>query len=100
MNIVYGNNRVRKQCDNARGKLKRRLDDIRAADNFQDLLSLPGNCHRLKGDRETQWAMDADHPRRLIFKPLADPLPVSDDGWLDLKRIMAVLIIEVGDYHG
>ncbi|TAL36605.1 MAG: killer suppression protein [Spirochaetes bacterium] len=100
MDIVFGNTVVRKICQNAVGKLKRRLDDIRDADTMEVLLTLPGRCHALVGNRKGQWAMDAEHPRRLIFRPLGNPLPVSKDGRIDLKLITAIEVIDVEDYHG
>lgn len=64
------------------------------------LQMLPGRLHALKENRAGQWAMDLDHPLRLILEPIGDPLPMSKDGWLDLKKIAAVKIIKVEDYHG
>ena len=100
MNIVFGTNKIKKACNNANGKLKRRLDDIRAAENMEVLMTLPGRCHPLKANKKGQWAIDLEHPYRLVFEPLEDPLPISKDGWLDLKLITTVKLIEVEDYHG
>jgi len=100
MDITFGNNTVRKICQNAAGKLKRRLDDIRDADNMEVLLTLPGHCHPLVANRKGQWAMDAGYPKRLIFTPIGNPLPVSKDGRIELKLITAIEVIGVEDYHG
>lgn len=100
MDIVFGNSRIRKKCNKATGKLKRRLDDIKDADNLEILASLPGHCHALRSDRKGQWGIDLDQPYRLIFEPLGDPLPYSKDGWLDLGQVTAIKILEVRDYHG
>ena len=100
MDIVFENSRIRKDCFRATGKLKRRLDDIKAADNMQVLQTLPGRLHALKADRKGQWAMDLDHPKRLIMEPLADPLPYNKDGWLDLIKVTSVRILGMEDYHG
>lgn len=100
MKIVFGNSKVRKQCEKASGKLKQRLDDILDADNMAVLSKLPGRLHALRGNRKGQWGLDLEHPTRLVIKPIGDPLPISKDGWLDTNKILAVEIIEVGDYHG
>jgi plasmid maintenance system killer protein len=100
MDIIFGSNPVRRQCQKAQGKLKRRLDDIRAAENLSVLQSLPGRCHALKTDRRGQWAMDLDHPKRLVFEPFGEPLPLLPDGRLDVVRVTAIVINEIVDYHG
>jgi proteic killer suppression protein len=100
LDIIFANNKIRKACQKASGKLKRRLDDISASENMSILELLPGRLHALKENKKGQWAMDLDHPLRLILEPIGDPLPISKDGWLDLKKITAVKIIKVEDYHG
>ena len=100
LDIVFGNNKVKKACRNATGKLKTRLDDIVASENMSILKLLPGRLHPLIGNKSGQWALDLDHPERLTFEPLGDPLPLSSDGWLVLEKVTAVKLIRVGDYHG
>jgi len=100
LDIIFANNKIRKSCRNAIGKLKRRLDDISASENMSTLELLPGRLHALRENKSGLWAMDLEHPLRLILEPAADPLPLSKDGWLDLKKITAVKIIKVEDYHG
>lgn len=60
----------------------------------------PERRHELSGERKGQFAVDLKHPQRLIFEPNHDPLPRKADGGLDLKKINAITIIEVEDYHG
>jgi toxin HigB-1 len=100
LDIVFANNKIRKACRNASGKLQRRLDDISASPNMSVLQMLPGRLHALRDNKAGQWAMDLDHPLRLILEPIGDPLPLSKDGWLDLEKVTAVKIIKVEDYHG
>jgi plasmid maintenance system killer protein len=79
----------------------RRLDEIRDANSLAVLKTLPqARCHPLKGDLEGRWAVDLEHPHRLTFEPAHDPLPVRDDGSLDVDRVTAIRIIGVEDYHG
>jgi toxin HigB-1 len=99
MIIQYDNQTIRKRCGKAKGKLRQRLDDIHAARTMADLAKLPGKHHALKANRRGTWACHIEEPYRLVYKPLADPLPVSEDGRLDLEEIEVVSIIEVIDYH-
>ena len=100
MDIVFGNTKVRRACAQATGKLKRRLDDLRAVENLKDARKLPGNCHVLKADRAGQFAIDAGYPLRLIFEPAIDPLPRTKDGTWELERITVIRLLAVEDYHG
>jgi proteic killer suppression protein len=60
----------------------------------------PERRHELSGNRKGRFAVDLKHPQRLVFEPNHNPLPRGADGGLDLKKINAVTIIEVEDYHG
>jgi toxin HigB-1 len=99
MDVVFDNNRVRKRCREAQGKLKQRLDDLVAADTMAVLETLPGHYHRLSADRAGEWACSLEEPYRLVFVPEGNPLPVSKDGRLDTTRVTAVRILEVVNYH-
>lgn len=99
MEIVFDNNEIRKKCTRASGKLRQRLDDIRAAANLGVLRSLPGRYHQLRADRSGEWACDLEQPYRLVFCPFADPLPISKDGLLDATQVFAVRVLEVVNYH-
>jgi toxin HigB-1 len=82
-------------------KLLQRLDEIRDSNTLFDLKQLPAaKCHLLTGDRKGFWAVSLSEPYRLLFKPYHDPVPLLEDGSLDLKRITAVRIEEIEDYHG
>jgi len=59
----------------------------------------PLRRHQLTGSKDEQFAVDLKHPRRLVFEPSLNPLPRKEDGGLDLKRITAILIVGVEDYH-
>ena len=68
MNILFKNSRIKKICNNARGRLKTRLDDISAAANMAIMKKLPGRLHPLKGVRKGEWAIGLEHPQRLILR--------------------------------
>lgn len=81
-------------------KLQRRLDDLDAAQNLEEMSRLPGRCHELEGDRKGQLSLDLDHPYRLIFQPEDQPPPTKPDGGLDRTKVEAIRILFVGeDYH-
>lgn len=92
-----------------RGKrLGMRLDQMRAAANLEEFKIVHQRAHPLKADRSGQWAADLDGPYRLIFEPIPDPVPVSDDRRSEkaeeapaFNQIRVVKILEIGvDYHG
>ena len=100
MNLQYDNRKIQKKCEKATGKLKQRLDDMRAADDMSVFKTLPGKHHALHGNLAGYWACHLEEPYRLIYKPLGDPFPVSADGLLDLAKVVAISLVEVIDYHG
>ena len=59
----------------------------------------PDRRHQLTGDRRGQFAVDLVHLRRIVFVPNHDPVPLRDDGGMDLEQITAITILEVVDYH-
>ncbi len=80
--------------------IMRRLAFLEATNCLEDVpITPPFRRHELKQNRKGQFAVDLDHPFRLIFKPSHNPIPVKADGGIDLKRIIAVTILEVEDYH-
>ena len=111
MVIVFRSSKLGKLCNSLKkaqrawgtrgGKLvMRRLDEIKAADNLKILKAVHTRCHPLKGNRKGQWSVDLEHPYRLIFEPANEPLPLHEDGGLDIERVTAVRIIAVEDTHG
>ena len=81
-------------------KIGIRLDDLKAAESLQDMRSLPGKCHELKGDRSGTLALPLDGLYRLIIEPDHDPLPMKEDGGLDWHQVTRVTVIRIEDYHG
>jgi len=51
-----------------------------------------GRCHSLTGNLKGKYALDLQHPMRMIIEPLFE-------GNQDLLNVVAVRIIEIGDYH-
>ena len=62
-------------------------------------LTPPDRMHQFTGDRDEQFAVYLVHPYRLTFEPDHDPLPRRKDGGIDLRRVTAITVMEVIDYH-
>ena len=110
MDIVFATKRLEKLCNSNRDMLKefgeqrsklhrRRLDQLRAAENLEAMRSLPGRCHELTGDLKGTLSLDLDGPYRLLFEPMEEPLPLKADGGLDWHGVTAIRILEVEDTH-
>jgi plasmid maintenance system killer protein len=110
LDINFSSEKFRKECNDHKtlvrrhGKrradlLRRRLDDLAAADFLEVMRNLPGRCHALTGDRAGQISLDLDGPYRLIFTVSNNPVPTKDDGGLDWAKVTAVRIIGVDNTH-
>lgn len=111
MEVSFANQKLQKLCNNAgklRGeygpecalKIQRRLDELKAAECLEDLRNLPAaKCHELKEDRAGQLSVYVEHPKRLIFVPDHQPVPVGKGGGLDWQQVTRVIVIEIVDYH-
>ena len=111
MDIIFSTANLKKECCDSKllqrrhgperaQRIRRRLDELRAANNLEEMRFLPqARCHELHGDRAGQISLDLDHPYRLIIVPAHDPVPVRDDGGLDWLQITAVRILEITNTH-
>jgi proteic killer suppression protein len=79
--------------------IRRRLDDLKAAQCLEVMRHLPGRCHELKGDHAGELSLDLDGPYRLLFRPAQEPAPVRPEGGLDWSRVIAIILIGVEDTH-
>lgn len=59
----------------------------------------PDRLHPLKGQRKGQYAVDLVHPKRLVFEPANDPVPLTEDGGINTDEVTEIVVIEVVDYH-
>ena len=110
MDISYANRRIEKICTDEKAArkelgtdgakvLRKRLDQIREAENLEDVRFQAGGWHELVGDRKGQLACSITKLKRLIFSPANDPIPTKPDGGLDWSKVTAVVNIEMDDYH-
>ncbi len=90
-----------KKYGRRRGRLiERRMMVLRAAPTLEDVSNKPPERrHELKGKRKGTFAVDLDHPYRLVFKPDHNLLPRKEDGSIDLKKVTKIIILNVEDYH-
>lgn len=78
----------------------RRLAQLRAADSLDDMRAFAAaHAHELQGERAGQLAVNAQGALRIIFEPAHDPAPCKPDGGLDWRRITAIRILDIADYH-
>ncbi len=77
-----------------------RLATLKAAETLEQVPTTPPDRrHQLRGDRDEQYAVNLVYPYRLIFEPNHNPIPRKEDGGIDAKKVSAITIIEVIDYH-
>jgi toxin HigB-1 len=98
VDITYKNRKIERICTDAKAadraygkgvaeKIHMRIDQIHAADTVEMMILFRiGRCHPLSGNRKGQFAMDLDHPYRLIFEKHGE-------------EIQIVHILEIVDYH-
>lgn len=98
--LTKAKKRRRTYGTNSAKKIKRRLDDLRAAECLEDMRHLPGRCHELRGDLKGVLSLDVQHPYRLLFVPAHDPVPKKPDGGLDWTQVTAITIIDIENTHG
>jgi len=80
--------------------IMRRLLVLQNANSLGDVpRDRPERCHALEGKRRGQFAVDVKHPFRIVFEPANDPLPLRDNGELDLARVTSICILSIEDYH-
>ena len=67
--------------------IHKRIDQIRSMDTVEHLVQFNvGGCHKLKGNRKDQFAMDLVKGYRLIFIVKGENIQIAE-------------IIEITDYH-
>jgi proteic killer suppression protein len=53
-----------------------------------------GRCHSLKGNLKGKYALDLEHPLRLIIEP------VFESESREVNDVVSISIIKMEDYHG
>lgn len=110
MKIMFKSDRMKRNCTverwlvrtwgaNRAAILRRRLGQLRAAENLEHMSLVHPRIHELKGDRKGLISLDLDGGYRLLIEPAESPPPQKADGGLDLRRIAAVRVVAVEDTH-
>jgi len=111
MKIYFRTKRLQKICSlekemmkelGAKGaaKLKQRMMELGAAETLAVISHLPPpRCHELIGKDTGTFSVDLNHPHRLLFVPADDPIPMREDGGIDLKQVKEIEIVEIKDTH-
>lgn len=81
--------------------IMRRMAELAAVENLQQLTSLPQiRPHELLGKLKGKISLDLKHPFRLLITPDYEEIPRKRDGGLDWNQIKRIMIIGVEDTHG
>lgn len=81
-------------------KIKQRYREMQASATLADLAKIPAAyLHPLTGGRQGQWAVKVTGNGRLCFILEHNPLPLKEDGGIDMEAITDICIIEIVDYH-
>jgi proteic killer suppression protein len=102
LDILFAKKKLEKICNNFKQlqkvygekqakKIHQRLDELYAADSLSDISYLPPQrLHQLVGNRNGQFSVDVIYPYRLLFFAANDPLPLKDDGGVDLSKVTII----------
>ena len=75
-------------------RIVQRFNELASISNFGSLVKYKiGRCHSLTGDLKGKYALDLEHPLRMIIEQISDNNQ-------DLQNVVAVRIVKIGDYHG
>lgn len=94
--IIGDSNKLKeKYGSNCAKKIIQRYNELESAPNLEMIIKYKiGRCHLLKGNLKGKYALDLEHPLRMIIEP------IFENENQDLKNITSVRIIKVEDYHG
>lgn len=81
-------------------RLMMRLSVLYWANCLADVpMDPPDCCHLLTGDFQGHFAVHVSGNDRLVFAPDHEPVPLKEDGGIDLTAVTAIKIVAVTDYH-
>ena len=110
MEIVFKTNKLRKSFDSPRAIManygtmaklvNQRLLELKAATSLFDISLLPkANLHLLHRDLKGCFALDVSANFRMVIEPDYSPVPMQENGSINLNKIIRIRIISVEDYH-
>ncbi len=114
MDITFATKKLMKQLNEGKTMIKVHgpirakklmivMASLRAVENlgvFAPPYSPPNRCHELSGNLKGLLSVDLDHPYRLLFKPVNDPVPMRKEGGLDWGKVTIIEIQRVENTHG
>ena len=74
-----------------------RLSDLRAAATLEEMRSLPGHCHELEGDRESQLSIVLTDTHRLVINASSGwPMDeaTGDHSWAGIDAVHVLEIVD------
>ncbi len=81
-------------------QIRLRLAVLAASASLTEVpITPPDRRHQLTGSYKDCFAVDAEHPFRIVFEAANDPLPRKADGGIDLAKVTEITILAVVDYH-
>lgn len=98
MKVEYKNKGIEKICTNFDYAIKKhgnkmaitihqRIKELKSIDTVEMMIMYRiGRCHKLKGNRKNEYALDLVHPYRIIFEKKGDEIQIAS-------------IKEIVDYH-
>ena len=73
--------------------------ELKAASALKDISNLPPpRCHELT-NRKGVFSVDLEFPYRLLFIPADEPLPLKEDGGIELELVAEIEVIKIEDTH-
>lgn len=98
--VLNDDARLKKEYGRNGQVIKNRLAVLQAAESLAVVPTTPPERrHLLTGEYAGHYAVDLQHPHRIVFIPTDDPPPLKPDGGHDLHNIKSITIIEIVDYH-
>lgn len=110
MDLSYKNNKLKKSLTTDKGiaksygtigkKVKLRITQLTNSDNLEVISKLPAlRLHQYIGEGKGTWSIDIQENWRMLFEINHDPIPILEDGRIDLNAITVINIVSVEDPH-
>lgn len=81
-------------------KLKQRKNELESWPTLHDISKLPAlRLHPLQGNKEGIWSVDIHKNWRILFEIDEDPIPLLEDGGIDLTKVYSICIASIEDTH-
>lgn len=88
----------RRYSTNLAKQVQIRMYQLKSSSNLEELFSVKGKWHPLKGNRKGQYAASLPDGERLVIKP-SEPVPYKEDGGIDTSKVDSIIVIAIENYH-